>query len=201
MDFADLHCFSLIFVRFHWFWLTLSWLCPFIDRLPRQYIDRLPRQYTAQTLINRSVMDSSMTKCIAAVLRKSLQLELVTEIGPFGNSLSEQKKTVQSLLITLQNILLCFHQYPSNKTNIVPVSENCWKKVDAWHQLRTFSPTCRPRTTLKPVFSSSWPKTGSKKQGGPVLKLFHYPNKFTQSFYKALRVPYHSKSRNIATFL
>ena len=56
-----------------------------------------------------------------------------------------------------------------HKTNIVPVSENCWKKVDAWHQLRTFSPTCRPRTALKPGFSSSSTKTGSKKQGGGLF--------------------------------
>ena len=38
------------------------------------------------------------------------------------------------------------------------------KKVDAWYQLRTFSPTFWPRTTLKPAFSSSWAKTYSKKQ-------------------------------------
>ena len=35
-------------------------------------------------------------KYIEAVLRKSSQLQLVTEIGPFGNSLSEQKKHLKT---------------------------------------------------------------------------------------------------------
>ena len=57
----------------------------------------------------------------------------------------------------------------NNKQRNVQKKFQFLKKEHAWHQLRTFSPTYRPRTTLKPVFSSSWAKTGSKKQKSGFL--------------------------------